>query len=249
MSTSIEGVRFSDQLGALLAHAHAHGFRIEPDTRGKRGGGGTTLVCYPPDKDQPPITVNERGAKFNKPHYENIRRDFYRAGLPPLPGDTKPVPADVPAPDETDGVTVLHVHNTSDLDRVLADPDKRTDAVAGMTAALFARSPVLEPVAELAGGIVNEIATWGAVMMEAVVTESLAAARAELSREVEEALRMASDWEATATRTQNALDKAVEREDRARSDCKDALRRAEAAEAKVAELEAVLTPLRALLAN
>lgn len=250
MTTTIEGVKFSDQLGALLDHATAHGFRVESATNGKRAG---TVTLYAPDKDVAPIAVNERGAKFNRAHYENIRRDLYRAGCPPLPADAKNDPAahDAEPPAAAaadDAIDVIHIHNTAALDRMLADPAKRVDVIAGMTASLLNRADApLSVVAALTAGLVTEVATWAEAVLPEITKQCLADARLELGREVDEALRMASEWEATATRAQAALDKATEREDRARRDCGEAIARAKAAETEATELRNALAPLRALL--
>lgn len=247
MATSIEGVRFSDELGALLAHAHAHGFRIEADTRGKRAAG---VILYAPDKTIPPITVTERGAKLNRAHYENIRRDIYRAGCPPLPTDTKtePTTEETPMPPRAKKSVInlpetVHVHNETDLVRALADPETRADVVATMTGNLFAKDPNLQPFSSLAASVVYAVSLFASDEDN----DFASAARAALQTEIDDALKMAAEAEAKAARLQTQLDRLEKSEAKARQDCADALRRAEAAEAEAGELSRALAPLRALL--
>lgn len=234
MTTTIGGVRFSDQLAALLDHAIAHGFRIEPDLRGKRAGG---LIAYPPDKTQSQINVSERGAKFNRAHYENLRRQFYAAGLEPLPTDQTTT-------QEEDPMT-LHIHDSKSLTAALANPENRAETVGAMTVNLFEKSPDLKPYSTLAGSLMY---TLGIFINEGGVGDAASEqVRASMQKDLDEALAMASQHEATVVRLTAQLEKADLAEKAARADCAAALDRAKTAEAEATELRSALAPLRAIL--
>jgi len=250
MTTTIEGIKFSDQLAALVTHAMTHDFRAELDTRGKGGG----ILLYPPDKEQPVITINERSAKFNKAHYENLRRQLYAAGCPPLPDQqqqpkraTGRRPANTHEEMAIANEHAVHIHNAGDLAKVLADPEVRAHTMGAMVTDLFTKADQYIPVAGLAGGLAYALSVWADDAMDQFIELASQAAKDTLQADLDEALRMAAQHEATAVRLTGQLEKAEERETKAREDCATALRRAEVAEAKAAEAEAALAPLRAFL--
>lgn len=267
MSTTVAGTKFSDKLGALLVHALDHGFRIENDTRGKKGA--THVLILAPDRTVAPITVSERGARFNKAHYENIRRDLYRAGLPPLPEDEARVST-------ADAAVQSIVEATEDDSLVYGDQNAAEAAAAaagGEAVALsdldfsgengaFAYGKLVYIIGQQGGIDRDEAAAIGKVAellmaffgekgttaLESRIRGEVAAeVTGRLQREVNDALAMASEAEATAERATKALAAAEARETKAREDCKAALARATAAEAKAADLEKAIAPLRTLL--
>lgn len=281
MTATIAGVRFSDQLAALLDHAEANGFRIEAETRKGRFGG---VVVYAPDKTVAPISVQEEKAKFNPAHYDNIRRAIYRAGCPVLPGDKR-------AADETDdadttdsaaaaferlpgvvlansreealaaapeGATVIELggigmvaDDGSDMARILHDEDLGPKFVAEVVLGLMKQTGAGDAEAALTAMVTKTVAAWVTTFSTKAMEEAVAKAATEIRRgyekEINEALRMASEHEATAKRATKALEAAEAREAKARADCGEAIARAKVAEAKASELEAALRPLRAVL--
>lgn len=244
MTTSISGVKFSDQLAALLDHAIAHGFRAEPDLRGK-GRNPSGVVLYAPDKDVSPITVAERGAKLNKAHFENMRRQIYAAGCPPMaadPGRTIPV-------NTGDVVEHVHIHSLPELDSRLKDAndEDRAQLLAGLVDGLFGRAGYGEPMSMMAGAVSGALALVIPDVLTRLADSAATSSTAFFQKEVEEALAMAAEAERRATAAEAALAKADERTATARADCGAALERARVAEAKAAELEAAVAPLRALL--
>ena len=245
MTATVSGIKFSDQLAALLDHAVAHGFRIEARTKGR----GDEVVVLAPDTDIRPITISEKGARFNKAHYDNIRRDLTKAGMPPLPGDTaRPTAAAKTAATKPH----THDHHTKATDQGLTEllapgqPD-RGDILAGIVRGLFSRSSDLDMFGDLAGsliyGLVLNADALNEVMAEAVGEAALAAN----ARDVDEALALAAAAEKELGQLRSAVDKADAKEAAARADCAAALERARVAEAKAAELDAAISPLRALL--
>lgn len=272
-TSTVHGIRFSDALASLLEHAEAHGFRVEPDTRGK--GKPSGLVVYPADKAHSMITVNERGAKFNRAHYENLRRQLYAAGLPPLPADAPATAASeehvvddrifgsaeaaaAAAAAAGGNARVLDLgaalDGEADLSEYLGENNEHAPAfmanIIGSLSLAIGQSP---ETGSLVAGLVDVAMRWSAdntgAELDRRIADASAQVSARFSKELEEALAMASKQEATALRAQKALEAAEARETKAREDCRAALRRAEAAEAKAAEAEAVLAPLRALLAG
>lgn len=264
-TTTVAGMKFSDTLAALLDHALAYGFRIEPDTRG-RGKLANSCIVYPADRDQSPINISERGAKYNRAHYENIRRQLYRAGLDPLPADQPSHGLGVIAAETAEEAQALAGPDAALLevgeDVTVSSADGRAmtldlkgdnaSHIVGTLVAGFARQMGLgNAEAALAAGVVDEILTWSRTYSPDRVAESAERIRAELEAEyrgdIKTALDLAAQHEATAARLTKDIEKADAREKKAREDCAAALRRAEEAEATAARLEAALAPLRAVL--
>lgn len=249
-STTVAEMKFSPQTAELLIHAMQHGFRIEPDTRGRSKV--NAVIAYPPDKNLPPISINERGAKFNKAHYENLRRDLARAGMPPLDTDQPtPTPAATPAAKETPEMPatdrVLHLHNARELDAALTGSE-RSEAIAGMVNGLFERAD-LGPMAGIAAGIIYTLAANYDEVRDDMARIAAERAVAHLGEEVNAATELAAAAEEKAGRLETALAKADAKNEKLTADLRAALERAKTAEATLAENEAVLGPLRALLAG
>lgn len=263
MSTTFAGVKFSDQTAALIAEAVEAGFRVEADTRGKSPA-NKGVIIYPPDTNVSPITFNERGAKFNRAHTDNLRRELARAGL--TSGDdaetkadnpAEPAPAVLTAPPKggkpADGHEI-HIRNFADVQTALGSDD--LEVVASTVAALV-RGPLnhapsdspLPLFSDLLGAIGYAVAIEADTIMKTVIGVVTERVRRDLATEVNEALGMASAAEAEAERLRKALAKAEASEAQARTDCGAALRRAEEAEGKARELEAAIAPLRAILAT
>jgi hypothetical protein len=256
MTTTIAGVKFSDQLGALLDHAISHGFRIEADTRGKQKG--PAVVAYAPDKEISPITISEVRSKLNPAHYDNIRRQLYRAGCPPLPGDERPTTEEETDMSKTTTARktatatkgtekpIVHLHNQKDLEAALANDETRADTLAGVIAGLFDRAG-LGSYDGLAGGMVYTIAMWADEFRADLAMKAAELAYEETRSEIDQALKLAADAEAEAARLRTQLDRVTASEEAARRDCGAALERAKTAEAEATELRSALAPLRALL--
>lgn len=255
-TTTVQGMKYSDQLAALLEHAIANGWRVEPNPREKPNG----ALCYSPDKSQNVIRLSEKGAKFNRAHYENIRREFYRAGLPPLPGDAGPIR--VATADAAEDIDLEPGQSITDLREVfaaLADPARGNSLVDMCADPATAPSVIGVLVEGLAGQFVNHTHASFAGSLTSTVLRHLhayseeavsrAAAQVEqaMRKEVDDALAMAAEAERRADAEERASLRAAEREGKARQDCAAALRRAEEAEAKAARLEAAIAPLRGLL--
>lgn len=250
MTTTIAGVKFSDQLGALLDHAQAHGFRIEQDTRAKQKNG---IIIYAPDKDVPPMNVSEVRSKLNPAHYDNIRRQLYRAGCPVLPGDkrddtTEEIPVSKSTPRKPEGIEkpVVHLHNQKDLEAALNKDETRADTLAGVIAGLFERAG-LASYEGLAGGLIYTAAAWADEFRADIAMQAAELAHQATRSEIDDALKLAADAEAEAGRLRTQLERVTKSEEAARADCGAALERARVAEAKAAELEAAIAPLRAIL--
>lgn len=256
MSTTIAGVKFSDQLAALLDHAIANGFRVEPDTRPKGARGN--VVIYAPDKDVSPITISEKGAKYNRAHYENIRRELYRAGLPPLPADLangthgvviagtkEEALAQAPA-----GSAVLEL-GSDDVGALLSDPESGPGFLDNLLTTLAKAGGLGSAEADLVGTVSAITYAWAQKYSPDRIAEGVAtigaAREADLRSQIDETLAMAAEAEKRVEAAERAVAKADEREKKAREDCAAALRRAEAAEARARELEAAIAPLRNLL--
>lgn len=246
-TTTVHGVKYSDHLAALLLHAEANGFRIE--FGGRPRGSGASLIAYAPDKTVPPITVSERGAKFNKPHYENLRRQFYAAGCPPLPADDRTTtdPEEPTMAKKTTHPTPVNHTFRSETELLAAvNGEGGPEALAGIMAGMFAKAE-MGPFAELGGAVVYAVSAWARDHKEGLLSAAQAHARAAMQAEIDEALAMASDAEATVARLNKAVEAAEARETQAREDCGAALERARDAEARAAEAEAAIAPLRAFL--
>lgn len=239
MSNVIEGVKFSDQLAALLGHARANGFRIEAATAKGRAASGAVTV-YPADKTHPPITVTEIKGKFNRSHYENVRRDLYRAGCPPLPADARTA---------ADEVKVEHIHNASQLTaRLRADQPDRPDIIAGIVGGVFGQAEgYVGKFDSLAASIAYAVATAAEELGSELTALAADSSATLFQSELDEALALAAAAETRADNLQKELDRADARAEQAVTDCRAALRRAEAAEARAAEAEAAMAPLRAYL--
>lgn len=263
MTSTICGVKFSDQLAALLDHAaSADGWRIEAanTSRGKTG----SVVVYPANKDHSPITVNERGAKFNKPHYENIRRDLYRAGLPPLPADmAKAQGVDIPPDAVTYGeIDLSHLGVSEvievagpkgrDLEDVMKDSKEHAPLISAIVAGIMRPAGYGDTEIELAARmnalLINHLALQSDVF-GAMATRALEEARTLMQKDVDEALALAAENERRANIEARNVERVTQERDKARADCGDALARARTAEARVTELEAVLAPLQAFMSK
>jgi hypothetical protein len=269
MSATIAGVKFSDQLAALLDHAQASGFRIEADTRKGRPPG---VMIYAPDKDVPPFSVQEERAKFNPSHYDNIRRQLYRSGCPLLPGDKRdeeiiestPViladskeealakaPPGAVATELPGGIGIVD-DSGGDLRKTLSGehgPAFIAQVVLGLTAGMGAGEAEQHLVAAITKTAAQWVQEFSVDAINIATKKAAEEIRRQMSGEVNEALRMASEHEATASRAMKALERAEASEAQARADCKAALARAEAAEKKAADLEAAIRPLRNLLGS
>lgn len=263
MSTTIAGVRFSDTLAALLDHAAASGFRIEKDTRGRTSKG---VLLFSPDTDVPPLTVEERGAKFNRAHYENLRRELYRAGCPPLPGD---------APDDDDEVAVavaseaeamrgmpegtvpmelmpgVGFARTPQLEAILGNPDVAPRFIADMTEGLTKQAGLGTAEASLIGALVQVTTDWAMMNSHDRIAGHVESLRAELTgtyeQQIADALTMAEEAETRAVQAENACEKAKAEGARTGKMLTEALARADKAEADAKRLEQALAPLRAIL--
>lgn len=273
-TTNIAGVKFSDTLAALLDHASANGWRVEKDTRGRTAKG---VLVYPPDTTIPPITVEERGAKFNPGHYSNLRSQMYRAGLPPLPGDgpalLDAIGVATPPPDERIVVAASETEalrglpkgtvpmeimpgvgfaRTPELERILTDADVAPRFVGNMTEGLARQAGVGQMEADLIGALVQMATDWALMNGSDRLAETAQRVRDELAVEYEgqirDALAMVEEAEANAARAEKRAEKAEAREAQARKDCGEALDRARAAEARAHELDAAIAPMRALFA-
>jgi hypothetical protein len=263
-TTTVSGIKFSDQTAALLDHAASEGWRIEPDSRGR--GKPNTVIAYPADKTQQPITVSERCAKYNRAHYENLRRECYRAGLSPLPADASPAPTGVVDGDSLEDVQSrlpagAKSVSLPDLIRSLADgtdsdfidfidsidsPERAPAAIGALVHGLLHRLGVSIPAADAAAMNVT-MAVNLALATRVDVDAIVGAATARLETEVSEALAMAQNAEEKYDRANRAAAKAAEKEAAARRDCGEALAQARAEKARADELEAALAPLRTLL--
>jgi hypothetical protein len=254
MTATISGVKLSDQLAALVDHAQAHGFRVEADTRPKRSGG---LIAYPPNKEIPPLSFSEKGARFNRSHYENLRREFYRAGCPPLPGEIagqRVIGAGYETEEDAKRAHEEAGHVAVSIDSLgtdLADAESGTDVLGAIIMGLMSSAQVGDAEARLVSSVAELTYSWvqrfGTDRMAEAEERAAKQVTAALQKEVNDALALASDAEARAVAADRAVDKAKAAEKKARDDCGAALRRAEAAEAKARELEAAIAPLRALL--
>lgn len=266
MSTTVAGVKFSDTLAALLDHAIAHGFRIEEDTRGKAKA--NAVVVYPPNKTLSPIAVSERSARFNKAHYENVRRELYHAGCPPLPADEPKTKTDLPGvitansaaealAQLPEGSRVVEVGvldgigDDADLDAKLRDPEEGPKFIASVVDGLVSRAGIGAAESDLMGLLVYASMSWAQKFSPdriATATENAhAAMEARFKKELDEALDLAARYEKQAVAADRAADRAIKKEEKAREDCAAALRRAEKAEAEARRLEAAIAPLRAVL--
>jgi hypothetical protein len=270
-TTTIEGVRFSDTLAALLDHAAAQtGWRVERDTRGRNAKG---VLVYPADPAFGPFTVEERGAKFNRGHYDNLRRELYRAGLPPLPGDGPALLDALEAPEHVvmapskaaalkgmpKGTVAAEIMpgvgfaRTPELDRIFNDPDAAPKFVASMTEGLAVQAGVGKMEADLLAAIVQITTDWALINGKDRLAETAERVRAELAAEydgqVRDALAMVEEAEARAERAEKALAKAEAAGSETGRMLTDALARAEAAEAEARRLNAALAPLRAVLSD
>lgn len=261
---TVVGVVFSDQLAAVVDHAAAQdGWRVEADTRAKRGT--NAVVIYPADKDHGPINVQERGAKFNRAHYENMRRQLAHAGLPPLPAETKAViEADTiedarrQLPPGAKAVNLrevlLDLANDEENDFVTSsmDPEILPRLMGTLAHGMLDRYGVHDAIALDAGGAVT-FAVKTAITAHALsgsnVDATIRAVVAEKEAEVNDALAMASEHEQRADREAAAAARASEKEAQARADCGAALEQARVQKERADRLAAALAPLRAALAE
>jgi hypothetical protein len=265
MSTTVAGVKFSDTLAALLDHAIAHGFRVEEDTRGKSNK-ANAVVVYPPDKTLSPISVSERGARFNKAHYENVRRELYHAGCPPLPADApRQIPGLITANSAAEALAQLpegtHVVELgaltqdgplpSEIEALLDDPEEAPKFIATVVESLVSRAGVGAAEADLLGLLTFATMSWSQKFSPDRINEAAAkavsVAEAGFKKDIDEALALAAGFEKQAAASDRDAERALAREQKARDDCAAALRRAETAEAEARRLEAAIAPLRAVL--
>lgn len=259
---TVVGVVFSDQLAAVVDHAAAQeGWRVEADTRAKRGT--NAVVIYPADKDQGPINVSERGAKFNKPHYENLRRQLAHAGLPPLPAETKAVidahsleEAQTQLPPGSRAVNLrellLDLANDDENDFITSsmDPEILPRMMGTLAHGMLTRFGVHDAIALDAGGAITFAVKTAitAHQLQSIDIDAVVAAAVKAKEgEVNDALAMAQAERDKYDRANRATLKAEEKEAQARRDCAAALADARAQKARADELEAALAPLRNLL--
>lgn len=258
-TTTIVGIKFSDQLAALLDHAQAHGFRVEP----AKGTKPNAVVVYAPDKDIAPINVSERAAKFNKAHYENVKRQLYRAGLEPLPADQPDrivagTDRDEVAAASPEGSAIINLTNgftASSPSGEVIELDLTGEAGPKLAHHLINGLAVQMGLGKaeqmLASDLVETVLSWAITFAPARIEASAEGLRAEIEAEyrgeIKAALELAAENEARALRAEKATEKADAAAKKAREDCGAALARAKEAEANAARLEAAIAPLRAVL--
>lgn len=255
VSSTICGVKFSDQTAALLDHAaHQPGWRAEAQHR-RNASKPTGVVLYSPDKTISPIAVYEEKARFNPAHYDNVRRMLYRAGLPPLPGDearaqttdpadttedTAPMPKTAANPFVSPAANeqVITVNGLRQLVERGSKGDV-ADALTGVVEGMFLSAGAHDDTAALASILVYSLKLW-----DDERTKDPAR-----SDEVDQAMALAAEAEARANRLEKAVEKADEKTAQAIADLRSWKDRAEAAEASAAAAEAAMAPLRAFLAG
>jgi len=259
---TVVGVVFSDELAAVVDHAAAQdGWRVEPDTRAKRGT--NAVVIYPADKDHGPINVSERGAKFNRAHYSNLRRQLAHAGLPPLPAETGAVidahsladakaqlPPGAKAVNLRELMLNLAGDNEDEFITATDDPEILPRIMGTICHGMLVRHGVHDALALDAGGAITfamKTAITAHQLQSIDIDAVIAAAVREKDAEVDQALAMAQEADARYERANNATVKAEEKEQKARDDCRAALAEAREQKARADELEAALAPLRSLL--
>ncbi len=262
MTATIAGVRFSDQMGALFTHALANGFRIEKDTRGKNAKG---LVIYPPDPNHGPITVDERGARFNRAHYENCRRDLYRAGLPPLPTD-KSTPSTQEAAeaavlaDAPPGSRPLRLGGsgfgmveTPDITEHLDDPTRAPEMIGAIAQGLATRIGIGVAESALVASLVQCVAEWsmtfGEDRLSQLRTEIMDGLVADHKKEMAAMQALAEEAEAARVAADRDREKAEARGAETGRLLTEALAAKDTAEAEARRLNAAIAPLRALMSS
>lgn len=248
VSTTFDGVKFSDPIAALLDQAQTQGFRIEADPGKQRGG--SAVVVYSPDKTVAPVRVGERG-EVGVRHVGNVRRSLTAAGMVPLPNmhDDEQAPEQAPeqaTPEHDIEETTMKLSSSArefqkTIDSIKEDPEARMDLLAGLIYELACASGLEPELARVAG----------------IGSASLISAMFLLPQQYDgAALELA---EAAETRATEAT-KALERSDVALAKTRAAVSRLGTenveltkqlgqAQEKVRATEAALAPLRALLGS